>query len=300
MPAMSDKATNAAGDRADQPLVIEAPAKINLNLLVGPRRSDGYHDLDSYVCKVSLCDRIELRPLGQGPSRITCDGFDCGQAQQNLALRAAQAFGQKFPQAPAVDIRLLKRIAPGSGLGGGSSDAAAVLMGMNRLAGRCATDDELRELGASLGSDVPLFLLPGPCRMAGRGERVGSIRLHSFDVVLVLPGLHCSTAQVYRQFDAACPGPMASQLDAGLLAQQPASAWSRLLVNDLQAPAMAVCPELDKLKRSLELRVPLGVHMSGSGSSLFVLCDTAADAQKVLDAAGPELRPLCHHVTVVE
>ena len=260
-------------------LRVAAPAKINLNLLVGPARADGLHPVDSYVAKITLYDSLTLAPRDDGQIALTCSGAECGPDEKNLALRAAKALA-RGRRAPGADIDLLKRIAPGKGLGGGSSDAAAVLHGLNVLWELGLAPSELARLAASLGSDVPLFLGAPAARMTGRGECIEPIAVHNFWAVLCLPDAACATAEVYRAFDDA-PAEPAAQFDAALLAQPPAT-WRHLLRNHLAPAAERVCPALESICQEISRRAALPVHLTGSGSAMFMLCDSSDEASDVM------------------
>ncbi len=271
-------------------LRLAAAAKLNLNLLVGPRRDDGYHGLDSLVARVTLYDEISLAPRDDGRIGFACSGADCGSDEQNLALRAARLLAEGRAGCGA-DIRLLKRIPPGSGLGGGSADAAAVLVGLSELWGVGADARLLHELAGQLGSDVPAFLGPPAARVTGRGEQLEPVTVHPFWAVLHLSELACPTAEVYLAFDD-LENPPAEQIDVGLLTQRP-SQWRGLLVNQLLPATRRVAPELGRAYDALAAAAPAPVSMTGSGSGLFVLCDDLAEAQAVLDAVPPEMRGNC-------
>jgi 4-diphosphocytidyl-2-C-methyl-D-erythritol kinase len=344
-------------------ICVAAPAKINLDLLVGPRRADGYHPLDSIVAKVSLYDEITLTPRDDGQITLACGNADCGPAEMNLAYRAAQLLARdaglgnrsmgvspmsltgvspvdsagtndqhgrdgrathgqdaratgnagfhtrsKSSNARAtvgVDIALVKHIPPGKGLGGGSSDAAAVLAGLDQLWRLATPADRLAELAATLGSDVPLFLGPPAARMTGRGEKLRPLAVHSFAAVLHMPDFACATADVYRAFDrlpsaagaltgalptspARAGRPMATreQID---LAAAPPSAWRASLRNDLTAAAGAVSEQLRQTLRLLRACAAAPVSMTGSGSAMFIICDTVAEAQAVARRLPPDM-----------
>ena len=290
----------------DGGLRLAAPAKINLDLYVGPRRPDGYHPLDSLVAKVTLYDEIILRPRPDGRITFRCDGAECGPDDKNLALRAARLLAENArwraggssglaAQGRGADIVLTKSIPPGKGLGGGSSDAAAVLAGLNELWALGLPATGLAELAACLGSDVPLFLGPPVARMTGRGEHLAPAAVHDFLAVLHMPPAVCPTAQVYRRFDELAgqgPGP-ADPLAAGdplaapprdlpaMLRTSPA-AWRDSLRNDLAAPAFHVSPDLQRTHEALVAAVGRPVSVTGSGSALFILCDEPAEAAEVL------------------
>jgi 4-diphosphocytidyl-2-C-methyl-D-erythritol kinase len=279
-------------------LRVHAPAKVNLNLLVGPRRPDGFHEIDSYVAKVTLYDQVDLVPREDGRITFACEGPGCGPDAENLALRAAHALADAAARAGngprGADIRLTKRIPPGGGLGGGSSDAAAVLRGLAKLRGLDLSAAALGRLAAALGSDVPLFLGPPAVRMTGRGEGLAPLDLRPFLAVLFLPGAPCATREVYRAFDdgpaeARCPADR--QLLPELLGGSPPSAWRDRLVNDLAIPAERLCPEMADRRRRLAEALAMPVCVTGSGSALFALCDDPAEAARVWGALPPDVRP---------
>jgi len=268
-------------DLDDAGLRCFAPAKINLDLRVGPRRGDGFHPLDSVVVKVTLYDRIDLRMRTDGEVTLSCSGADCGPDQRNLAVRAARllAAGRNVPGA---DITLAKSIPPGGGVGGGSSDAAAVLGALRMLWDVDVSDADLAGMAAELGSDVPLFLGGAASRMTGRGEHLDPVTVHPFLAVLVLPGFACPTGDIYRAFDEA-PAPPAEPLSLDGLAGPP-STWRGKLVNDLAGAAGRVCPELARLHAQLSAAVGPPVCITGSGSTMFILCDDEPEAAAAVAA----------------
>ena len=277
---------------------LHAPAKINLNLLVGPVRPDGFHPLDSYVLKVTLYDRIDIHPRRDGQITLTCEGFDCGAIEGNLALGAARRLADESTAGVGgAAIHLVKNIPPGAGLGGGSSDAAAVLWALAGLWEMNLATDELSDLAAELGSDVPLFLAGPAARITGRGERIADVQLHPPVALIYLPQESCSTADVYRQFDRQSPTDLtARQLDPAELVAAPPSAWRGRLVNDLAAAASVVCPAVGRQMRRLRQCVDIPVCLTGSGSAMFVLCDDPAEAQRVWHAIDDDMKPRCRIV----
>lgn len=272
-------------------LVVHAPAKINLNLLVAPLGADGFHQLDSLAAKVTLYDRIELLP-GGGEIELDCAGADCGAPEKNLAVRAARLLWPRRPrEAGGVKIRLQKSIPPGKGLGGGSSDAAAVLSGLDRMWDLRLAAGELAGLALQLGSDVPLFLGPPASRMTGRGQHLAPIRVHQFVAVLLLPAAVCPTPAVYKAFDELPHRPQA-QLDPQTL-EGPVAAWRGRLVNQLAAAACRVSPELDAVWKAMASALAVPVCLTGSGSAIFVLCGDASEAAGVLGKLPPDIRRMC-------
>ena len=272
-------------------LHLAAPAKINLNLLVGPRRTDGFHPIDSYVAKITVYDEIDLRIRNDGRIHFTCRGLDCGSDEQNLALRAAKCLAGPR-DVPGADIVLTKHIAPGSGMGGGSSDTAAVLWGLNELWQLGLSAPALAETAMTLGSDVPLFLGPPAARMTGRGEHIEPIGLQPFRAILYVPDCTCRTGEVYNAYDAA-PPPEATQQPAELLTGAPPSRWRRLLVNQLAEAALSLHGELARAWAELTSSARLPVCLTGSGSAMFILCDSRAEADSIMLGFSEQLKRRC-------
>lgn len=245
-----------------------AYAKLNLVLRVVGRREDGYHLLQSLFCAVDLADEVLLEAIPKG---IEVEAPpELGPSEQNLAYRAAQALLGNTGL--GVRITLKKRIPMGAGLGGGSSDAAAVLAGLNFLYGLGKTTPELMRLGAELGADVPFFLGKSPAWVEGIGERVSPIEIPlPAAFLLVVPPFSCATAAVYRAFD-----------ELGLPFSPPGPPPKiPPFHNDLWFSASHLYPELVPLRRTLEEVESLGVGMSGSGSTLFLAFSSVAEAERV-------------------
>lgn len=264
----------------------EAYAKVNFTLDVYGTRPDGYHALRSVVLPISLADTLEIEATDDG--LITSDtGYD-----DDLCVKAARVLKSSvssLPPSVGAAIRVTKRIPAGSGLGGGSADAAAVLRALNGLWGLNFSVPELAEIGAQVGSDVPALVLGGPVLMEGRGERVSRIgslsgqpNNRTINLVLVNPGIHSSTKDVYaacgvRENDAPSPtNAMASALKAGDLAQIAAA-----VSNDLQAPAVKLHPEIADALVSLRTAGATGVTMTGSGSCVFGFAPDSATAERI-------------------
>lgn len=257
---------------------MSAPAKINLDLRVGPRQPDGFHPLNSLVARIDLCDELTLTQRTDGRVSLAVEGADCGPVDENLAVRAARLLREVHACCDCgVDIRLTKRIPPGMGLGGGSSDAAAVLRGLGRLWNLSLTDTRMVSLAADLGSDVPMFLGPPAARMTGRGQHVEGVRLPAFDLVLYLPEVVCKTGEVYAAFDEQ-PEPMADPLDPARLGALPPSRWHEVVVNQLAGPAQRAVPRLAELWREFEAAAGRRACLTGSGAGLMLLCDSPSQA----------------------
>ncbi len=281
---------------ADGALLWRAPAKINLTLRVIGRRDDGYHELDSIVAKVTLYDELIFRPRRDGQIRLTCSGLDCGAAEDNLVLRAAKLLSERQTGA---DIELTKRIPAGAGLGGGSSDAAAVLPALNQLWKLNLPKERLASLAEKIGSDVPLFFDGPAVRIRGRGEQVEPVKVHPFTALLYLPESHCSTADVYAAYKAISSQqstiPTEPRVGNPQFERHP-SHWRGELFNDLQAAAMQVCPPLAEISSRLAEAAGLPVHMTGSGSAMFIICGDRLEAQSAAERLPDKMKNRCRIV----
>ncbi|MGH7864691.1 MAG: 4-(cytidine 5'-diphospho)-2-C-methyl-D-erythritol kinase [Candidatus Binataceae bacterium] len=260
-----------------------APAKINLFLRIVGRRSDGYHELDSLFVPIGVYDRIRLalRPANAAAVTVRCNRADLGSATENLAGRAASAFMDEFGINAEVMIDLEKNIPVGAGLGGGSSDAGAVLRMLASLE-RIADHARLARLALSLGADVPYFLDPRPARVAGIGERIAPLRkFAALDLVVAAPPMQVRTADVYGALTRGQWSGAARDEDVKALARGALDA--KLLVNDLAAPAMALHPEISELKALLEGAGAGVAAMSGSGGAVFGAFASGGDARRCAD-----------------
>lgn len=246
---------------------IPAPAKINIFLKVLGKRRDGYHELLTLMVPLSLFDEIDLLPRDKGIS-INAPGCKCAD-EKNLAFKAAELFFRETGAKGGVSIGISKHIPVGGGLGGGSSDASSVLMGMNELFGTGLSDDELMELAGRIGSDCPFFILKRPYLMGGRGEiPLQEVTLQKRFYLIVVPALEISTALVYSQLK--CPLTLDDNAYIiGDIRVENGSAPETLLENHLEGPALSFCPEIRHIKAELLEAGALGALMSGSGSSVF-------------------------------
>jgi 4-diphosphocytidyl-2-C-methyl-D-erythritol kinase len=271
---------------------VPAPAKINLRLLIVGSRADGYHLLDSTVAPIGIFDSLALSVRSADPAvRLTChpDGM-VPAGPDNLAARAAALYLARTGLCLEVEIGLTKRIPAGAGLGGGSSDAAAVLRGLNALAPLPVASNQLAAWGIELGADVPLFLCGRPARMEGIGEILTPAELPDAArgaLVVVFPGTALATKEVYARYDdlLTCQ-PLASRVPRFTTGQEPLQDWLR---NDLEAAAFQVSPKLSDVKRQLRVLGARGAAMTGSGSALFGIWQRRDDAQaaaRVLRATG--------------
>jgi len=256
---------------------IRAPAKINLYLRVVGKRRDGYHLIDTVMLPISLYDEIEIRKLkadrrrarGAAPSiTITCDHPQVPAGKKNLVFRAAELIMKTAQVEQPVAIHIRKKIPVGAGLGGGSSDAAATLIALNRLFRLGYATRKLEKLGLALGADVPFFIAKRPARARGIGERLTPLtQFPGFWLVILYPGFPVSTAWAYGQLR---PKLTKSKVNTSITSSLRRFAKLReLLVNDLEAVTVAEYPRIGTLKERLRREGADGVLMSGSGSSVF-------------------------------
>jgi 4-diphosphocytidyl-2-C-methyl-D-erythritol kinase len=262
-------------------ITVSAPAKINWYLSVRGTRSDGYHELDTAFQTISLADTVTLEPAKHGI--VVESNVDLPPRGANLAYRAAQCYLSEARLDAGVAINVTKRIPMQGGLGGGSSDAAAVLKGMLDLYG-VLTPANIFHLAAHLGSDVTFFLRGGTARGKGRGEELSPLYWpHNTPLLLITPSFGLSTPEVFRAADEL---EAASSVDIpavlGAIAAGELRALCDVRNNDLWKAALRLRPELLSMARQVE-RVCQGVGFSGSGSTMFApfpgeegVCELAA------------------------
>ncbi|MDY7005966.1 MAG: 4-(cytidine 5'-diphospho)-2-C-methyl-D-erythritol kinase [Cyanobacteriota bacterium] len=278
-----------------------APAKINLYLEIIGDRPDGYHELAMVLQSISLADRIDIRAIGIETIVVRCEHPLVPPDADNIAYRAASLIGKQFPDVFAryggVEITIDKQIPVAAGLAGGSTDAAAVLVGLDLMWELGLTQGELQELGAQLGSDVPFCISGGTALATGRGEILSPLpNLDQLYVVLAkYKNLSISTPWSYRAYrqefgdtyiddtearessiQRVHSGPMVSAI-----AQQDNIEIGKLLHNDLEKVALPEYPQLLKLKEAFASQNVLGTMMSGSGPTIFALTESLAQAQEV-------------------
>ncbi|MEJ2503259.1 MAG: 4-(cytidine 5'-diphospho)-2-C-methyl-D-erythritol kinase [Gemmatimonadota bacterium] len=286
-------------------VIVAAPAKVNLWLRVGPPLSSGFHALDTLFCGLDLADTVtvttrddaetsELEVSHAAPLETTPS---LGPEWENLALRAARAFEARARRTCPVHIQLVKRIPAGAGLGGGSSDAAAVLRALNRLHPQVVSPDDLMAAAVQLGSDVPFFAANRPLALgAGRGETLRALPpLPPRPVVLVLPELAIHTGGAYRWLDEA----RAEQKVAELPAEPPDPGeltWDVVAEragNDFEAVVFDRYPVLAEIRDGLRAGGAIPALLAGSGASLFGVfadADAADAAAEALAVRWPGLR----------
>lgn len=254
-----------------------APAKVNVRLEVLNKRGDGYHEIRSVMCPVGLYDEVTLRPTGSGIT-LTSDTTEIPSGNENLAYKAASLLMEKSPIGGGVCIHLLKRIPIAAGLGGGSSDAAAVMRGMNDLYGLNCTPRQLMELGSSIGSDVPFFFMAGPALATGRGEILSTLGLSPpLWLLLVTPPLAVSTAWAYSQFSPKSGEEFPYYITQAIDLR---ATGKSILRNDLEEIVTSRYPEINEVKDQLGKLNAWGSMMSGSGPTVFGIFFEEEEARK--------------------
>jgi 4-diphosphocytidyl-2-C-methyl-D-erythritol kinase len=263
-----------------------APAKINFSLKVIGRRNDGFHEIDTLIAPISLYDKIRIDKGAAGKGiQFRCDDPSVPQSGDNLAVRAAKAFFQTTKIEPRVLIELEKKIPHGAGLGGGSSDAASVLLALNELFDAKLSAETLAEMAAPIGSDIPFFLFRSAALCKGHGEIVTPIKLkRKLSILLLKPAFVVSTGSAYSRWQGSreIPG---IRYEAQEFADQ-------TFVNDLERPVFEKFVFLARLKMWLLSQSEVGAAlMSGSGSTMFAVTRENADADRVAERAKAALDP---------
>lgn len=261
---------------------LKSPAKVNLFLEVVGKRSDGYHELETIFQEIDLCDEITIRGLREEHIEISSDSVDIPQDERNLAYRAASLFFQETGIRPGVHIHISKKIPVAAGLGGGSSNAATTLRGLQKFFERELREQVCFKLARSLGADVPFFLKGGTAKGVGIGDILEPlVRKESFSLVLVNPGFEVQTAQIYQQLKLGYKVNSGAKdviraLREGDVGQLGASLFNRL--EDVVLPRFS---RLFEIKQQLRERGVLGVLLSGSGPTLYAILRDYDEAERV-------------------
>ena len=270
----------SSGSRRGRRIELSAAAKVNLALEVLGRRADGYHEVVTVMQTVELSDRIVLEDAEPLELRTTSPGIPTDTS--NLALRAAVALREAAGGARGVRITLDKRIPVAAGLGGGSTDAAAVLLGLNRLWGLRWPLERLAEVAVTLGMDVPFFLRGGTAFATGRGEKLDRVPGMALALVLVNPRFASSTAEAYGRMTPAMysDGARARTVVTAVGSRHPERVAGSLY-NGLEAAVATRHPEIEHMKAALLAAGALGALMSGSGPTVFGVARSLDHARQI-------------------
>ncbi len=253
-------------------LTVLAPAKINLSLCVLGRRPDGYHDVEMLMQMVGLYDEVRVSLGGTGIS-VICEAGTAPSGEANIAWKAAAAILNRTACNTGLTVTIKKAIPVAAGLGGGSSDAAAVLAAANRLLGAGLDRKQLSVLGAQIGMDVPFFFY-GPRALArGRGELLTTLeKPPKFWVLLVNPGFETSTAWVYKNLNLR----LTKKVDCNKIARLTVRNMAQDLHNDLETVTAAAHPVIREIEGALMAEGAIGARMSGSGPTVFGIFEDEA------------------------
>ena len=250
-------------------MTIDAPAKVNLTLQVLGRRDDGFHEIETLMAPITLADRLQISLRTDQSIRLICSDPSVPSDASNLAHRAAAAFSKHTGLEFGVDIHIEKKIPHGAGLGGGSSDAAAVLVALDRLLATKMPAEELERIAATIGSDIPFFIRSQPAICRGRGEIIEPFEgLPPADILLVKPPFPIPTPWAYQAWsDSEKPSATFQQFHGSIP-----------LMNDLEAPVFSKYLLLPVLKSALQKHPSVSAAMmSGSGSTIFAILRGSAE-----------------------
>jgi len=268
-------------------MTIKAWAKINIGLKILNKRDDGFHNIETTLSTINLCDLLALEEISQR-TEVETDMREV-KPEENLCFRAAELFKRRYGIARGVKIGLIKNIPVGGGLGGGSSDAAAVLKGLTRLFDMHISDDELVELASELGSDVPFFIRGGAAYAKGRGDELTSFKLPHMELVVYYPGYPVSTKWAYDEYDKTI---LTQEVAVDSITQDNKKKIRKGfgLENHFERVVFRKYPDLLDVKTNLLGAGVFFVSLSGSGSCLFAIVDenTRAKVIKYLDSIGAQ------------
>jgi len=278
---------------------LKSPAKLNLYLKVLNRRKDGYHNIETVFEKIDLCDQLILKSRRAGRIDISSNHPDCPTDKTNLAYKAAAMLKKDFSVTCGVDITIAKRIPIASGLGGGASNAAFTLLGLNRLWGLNLSRKQLLSYARKLGSDVAFFIYPqGFARAKGRGEKIYPLKgIKPIWHILIVPHLKLSTAEAYKLIEILRRARLSFQKTANTkiltkagsnvnifiraLRKEDPSLLSECLFNDFSIPLFRSYPGLFKIKDRLETLAGNKASFSGKGPSIFCMLKSRREALKI-------------------
>jgi len=261
-----------------------APAKINLSLRILNRRSDGFHEIETLIAPISLCDQIKIDKSDSGKGiEFHCDDPSVPTSDDNLVVRAANVFFAATKLKSAVSIELKKRIPHGAGLGGGSSDAASTLLTLNELFETKLPREALAKLAEPIGSDVPFFIFESVAICRGRGELVAPMRLPQvLSILLLKPDFVVPTGWAYSRWQ--------DSVEIPGISYAPKEFASQTFINDLERPVLEKFVFLAHLKMWLLNQPEVGTAlMSGSGSTVFAVMRPHVDVDLVAERAKAEL-----------
>jgi len=255
-----------------------SPAKVNLNLEIQQKRPDGYHEIQTLMHRIDLADEIEINRRGEGIS-LDLEGEETPRGEDNLASRAARIFLQETKIVSGLQIRLRKKIPVAAGLGGGSSNAATVLMGLKELFRAEVDETQLMAWGARIGADIPFFIFKKPAWAGGKGEKLKAAEIPApLWFLLLVPPFRISTAWAYAAYDQ-----LGVDKTRPFLVQNSYPDFAALLPilhNDLEQASIGKFPAIGEMKKHLRAQGAQGALMSGSGPVVFGLFGDSEEAKR--------------------
>lgn len=278
------------GEQAQGRVEVAAPAKLNLALLVGPVRPDGFHEIASLMLPVTLADHVTVEKTPGAGLDVACD---VAPGADNLAAKMVRELEARLDREFEVRVTIEKRVPAGAGLGGGSSDAAATLIALERLFALDLSTRLRYDAAAAVGSDVPFFLWPGPQIAMGRGQMLKDVDLPALHLVIAVPDASLSTAAVYgwRDHDAEVTlkefAPRARLLSSSIQAAETVKDVAALVANDLEPSVVARNKKVAVLLERLRSAGALAAAMTGSGAAVFGVFATEDEALEARAAAAP-------------
>lgn len=274
----------------------KAPAKINLSLDVISKRSDGYHDVEMIMTTIDLADRVTIYAIGQDRIEVSLESRYVPSDERNLAFKAAVAFKRRYGLPSGVHIHIEKNIPVSAGLGGGSTDAAAVLRGLNRLWSLEIPLRDLADLGASIGTDVPFCVYGNTAIATGRGEKIEPLDSPpSCWVVLAKPNIGVSTRAIFQRIN---PKGLAHPNTREIIHALSSKDFARMcssVGNVLEDVTLSLYPEVQRIKDIMKQMGAPGVLMSGSGPTVYSLVENYSKAKRIYNG----MRGFCQEVYLV-
>lgn len=239
--------------------------KINLGLNILRKREDGFHDIETVFYPLPFYDILEV-VISNSSTQLINTGISGGDEEDNLCLKAYHLLKKDFPELPSIKIHLHKTIPVGAGLGGGSSDCAFMLKLLNEKFDLKISHEQLLVYASRLGSDCAFFLINSPCFAAGVGEKLMKINLSlsSYKILLIHPGIHISTKELFGKITPAIPSKTLKEVIL-----QPIESWKNDLKNDFEPIVFSMFPEIEKLKQTLYNHKAVYASMTGTGSAVF-------------------------------
>ena len=261
-------------------MFIHSFAKINLALAVPGRRHDGYHNIETVFQAIDLSDDLEFRPAAE--ISLTCENLPDVSERDNIVWKAALSLAERTGERRGAAITLRKKIPSGAGLGGGSGNAAAALLGLRRFWNSNISDADIYAIAAALGSDVPFFLMGGAALGSGRGEILAALPdFQPEHLVVIFPGVSVSTASAYRSLNLGLTSVDSDpRIQSFLGLMENGSSWQAGIFNDFEAAILPAHPEIREAKSFLEKQGAISTLLAGSGSSVFGFfqCEESARA----------------------